>query len=58
MSDRLTLNWTFTAVRHATMSEEGRAMLVIGSIRPLALVLSDLQKLLTVERLIENTFAD
>jgi hypothetical protein len=48
-------NWTVTPDGQATTSDGGRAVLVVGSDRPLTPLAPDMQKLLQVDRLIENS---
>src|SRR5271165_4983868 len=47
--------WTVTPDGQATTPDGGRAVLVIGSTRPLTPLAPDMQKLLQVDRLIENS---
>jgi hypothetical protein len=47
--------WTVTPDGQATTPDGGRAVLVIGSNKPLTPLAPDMQKLLQVDRLIENS---
>jgi hypothetical protein len=47
--------WTVTPDGQATTPDGGRAVLVVGSDRPLTPLAPDMQKLLQVDRLIENS---
>lgn len=48
-------NWTVTPDGQATTPDGGRGVLVVGSNRPLTPLAADMQKLLQVDRLIENS---